>query len=157
MRNYFDQNYKTRFSIQTMNKQKGYQWVIEEMQNEFEYPLKDCATFDEYFSMFCKYDQHFYYFIRIYEIDNTELNIENSFLKIISNIAKFSLKQSTIKYILKDNEYKNFSSLFILGLIGGFVEKKFFHGAYDYGMFIYNNWFELYNLDCISQKNKENI
>ena len=83
MRNYFDQNYKTRFSIQTMNKQKGYQWVVEEMQNEFEYPLKDCATFDEYFSMLCKYDQHFYYFIRIYEIDNTDLNIENSFLTVI--------------------------------------------------------------------------
>lgn len=157
MRNYFDQNYKTRFSIQTMNKQKGYQWVVEEMQNEFEYPLKDCATFDEYFSMLCKYNQHFYYFIRIYEIDNTDLNIENNFLKIISNIARFSLKKSTMKSILKDNEYKNFSSLFILGIIGGFVEKKNFHGSYDYGLFIYNNWFELYNLDCISQKNKENI
>ena len=34
MKNYFNQNFKTKFSTQTMSKQKGYQWVIEEMENE---------------------------------------------------------------------------------------------------------------------------
>lgn len=157
MRNYFDQNFKTKFSTQTMSKQKGYQWVIEEMENEFEYPLNDCITFDGYFSMLCKYNQHFDYFIRIYEIDTSKLIIKNIFLNTISELAKFSLKQNTVKYILKNSNYKNFSSLFLLGIIAGFIEKKNIHGAYDYGMFIYKNWFELYDMDSISKKRKENI
>lgn len=49
MRNYFDQNFKTKFSKQTMSKQIGFQWVIEEMEKEFQYPEKDIETFNEFF------------------------------------------------------------------------------------------------------------
>lgn len=36
MRKYFDQKFKTKFSKQTMAGKEGFQWVIGEMENEFE-------------------------------------------------------------------------------------------------------------------------
>ena len=69
MRNYFDQEFRTKFSKQTMAKQNDFQWVIEEMETEFEYPKDDIKTVDNFFSMLVRYNQHVNYFIRIYEID----------------------------------------------------------------------------------------
>lgn len=62
-----------------MSIQKGYQWLIKKMESEYEYPLNDCITFDEYFSILYKYNQHFDYFIRIYEIDTSKLIIKNKY------------------------------------------------------------------------------
>ena len=50
MRKYFDQKFKTKFSKQTMAGKEGFQWVIREMENEFEYPECDSNNFDEFFS-----------------------------------------------------------------------------------------------------------
>lgn len=49
MKNYFDQKFKTKFSKQTITKVKDFQWVIEEMEREFEYPEKDIQNIDEFF------------------------------------------------------------------------------------------------------------
>ena len=157
MRNYFDQKFSTRFSKQTMAKQKGFQWVIEEMENEFKYPEEDINSFNEFFTVLAKYNDHINYFIRIYEIDKTELIINNKFVIVLSNIAKFSIKDITLNKVLKDNKYQNITSLFLLGLIAGFVQKFKVNGAYDFGMFIYYNWFELYEIKNMSQKNRKNI
>ena len=153
MRKYFDQTFKTKFSEQTMNKMQEYQWVVEEMEQEFEYPEKDVQTFDEFMSCFHKYESHFFYFIRIYEIDKSELTINNEFLKIISNIAKYSLKEITIKRVIDNEKYKNFTILLLLGILGSIVQKNKNHGSYDFGMFVYYNWFELHDLDSISKDN----
>lgn len=157
MRNYFDQKFSTRFSKQTMAKQKGFQWVVEEMENEFKYPEEDINSFNEFFTVLAKYNDHINYFIRIYEIDKTELIINNKFVIILSNIAKFAIKDITLNKVLKDNNYQNITSLFLLGLIAGFVQKFKVNGAYDFGMFIYYNWFELYEIKNMSQKNRKNI
>ena len=157
MRNYFDQKFKTKFSKQTMSKQSGYQWVIKEMEEEFKYPEKDSRTFDEFFSTLAHYNLHISYFIRIYEIDKNELKIKNKFVNVLSNIAKFAIKEKPINEVLKDNDYKNFTIMYLLGLIAGFVQKIRVNGAYDFGMFIYYNWFELYEIKNMSQKNKKYI
>ena len=157
MRNYFDQKFKTRFSKQTIAKVKDFQWVIEEMEKEFEYPEKDIQTIDEFFSKLAKYNTHISYFIRIYEIDKKELIINNRFVNILSNIAKFALKEISINRVLKENEYKNLTVLYLLGLIAGFIQKIKVSGSYDFGMFIYYNWFELHEIKNMSQKNKNNI
>lgn len=157
MRNYFDQKFKTKFSKQTMAKQEGFQWVIEEMESKFEYPENDVKSFDEFFSTLSKYNGHIGYFIRIYEIDRKELKIENKFVKKLSDIARFAIKDKTINKVLKENDYKNMSILYLLGLIAGFVQKKRINGTYDFGLFIYYNWFELYKIKNMSQKNKRDI
>lgn len=157
MRNYFDQKFKTRFSKQTMAGKEGFQWVIGEMEKEFEYPKSDNNNFDEFFSMLAKYNQHINYFIRIYEIDKKELKIENKFVNVLSNIARFAIKNKTITQVMKNNDYKNFSMLYLLGLIAGFVQKIRINGAYDFGMFIFYNWFELYEIKNMSKKNRNDI
>lgn len=157
MRNYFDQKFKTKFSKQTMVKQSDYQWVIKEMEEEFEYPEKDIQTFDNFFSTLSHYNLHISYFIRIYQIDKNELKIKNEFVKVVSNIARFALKEKSISDVLKNNKYKNFTILYLLGLIAGFIQKIKVSGAYDFGMFIYYNWFELYEIKNMSNKNKKNI
>lgn len=157
MRNYFDQKFKTKFSKQTMAKQSDYQWVIKEMEEEFEYPEKDIQTFDNFFSTLSHYNLHISYLIRIYQIDKNELKIKNEFVKELSNIARFALKEKQIKDVLKNNNYKNFTILYLLGLIAGFIQKIKVSGAYDFGMFIYYNWFELYEIKNMSNKNKKNI
>ena len=157
MRNYFDQKFKTKFSKQTMSKQNGFQWVVEEMETEFEYPEDDSKTVNEFFSMLARYSQHVNYFIRIYEIDKSDLNIENDFVKILSDIAKFSMKEKTINKVLKDNNYKNFTTMYLLGLIACFIQKIKINGSYDFGMFIYYNWFELYEIKNMSKKNRNNV
>ena len=103
MREYFDQMFKTKFSKQIMNNELGFQWVIEEMENEFEYPASDVITFDDFFSKLAYYNQHIEYFIRIYKIDKSPLNINNEFLNLLNNIAKFAYKKISIKDILKKN------------------------------------------------------
>ena len=157
MKNYFDQRFKTQFSKQTMAEKEGFQWVIEEMENEFEYPESDCKNFDEFFLILAKFSQHINYFIRIYEIDKKELIIKNKFVNILSNIASFAIKNKTITQVLKNNNYKNFSMLYLLGLTAGFVQKTRVNGFYDFGMFIYYNWFELYEIKNMSKKNKKYI
>ncbi len=62
-----------------MSIQKRCQGLIKEMESEYEYQLNDCITFDGYFSILCKYNQHFDYFIRIYEIDTSKLIIKNKY------------------------------------------------------------------------------
>lgn len=154
MKNYFDQKFKTKFSKQTITKVKDFQWVIEEMERDFEYPEKDIQNIDEFFSKLAKYNIHISYFIRIYEIDKKELIINNRFVNILSNIARFALKENSINNVLKKNEYKNFTVLYLLGLVAGFIQKTKVSGAYDFGMFIYYNWFELHEIKNMSQKNK---
>lgn len=157
MKKYFDQKFKTKFSKQTMAKEEGFQWVVREMEEEFEYPEKDIKTFDEFFSTLAHYNLHISYFIRIYELDKKELKINNEFVNILSNIARFALKERSIHNMLKDNNYKNFTIMYLLGLVAGFVQKTRVNGAYDFGMFIYYNWFELYEIKNMSQKNKKYI
>ena len=157
MRKYFDQKFKTKFSKQTMAGKEGFQWVIREMENEFEYPECDSNNFDEFFSMLAKFNQHINYFIRIYEIDKKELKIENKFVTVLSDIARFAIKNKTITQVMKNNDYKNFSMLYLLGLIAGFVQKTRINGAYDFGMFIFYNWFELHEIKNMSKKNRNNI
>lgn len=157
MRNYFDQEFRTKFSKQTMAKQNDFQWVIEEMETEFEYPKDDIKTVDNFFSMLARYNQHVNYFIRIYEIDKRDLKIENNFVKILSDIAKFALKEKTVNKVLKDNNYKNFTIMYLLGLVACFIEKTKVNGSYDFGMFIYYNWFELYEIKNMSKKNRKYI
>ncbi len=157
MRNYFDQKFKTKFSKQTMSGKEGFKWVIEEMENEFEYPEGDSNNLDEFFSLLAKYNQHINYFIRIYEIDKKELKIRNKFVNVLSNIARFAIKDKTITQVMKNNDYKNFSILYLLGLIAGFVQKIRINGAYDFGMFILYNWFELYEIKNMSKKNRNDI
>lgn len=89
--------------------------------------------------------------IRIYEID------KNEFVNVLSNIAKFALKEISINDVLKNNNYKNFTIMYLFGLIAGFIQKTRISGAYDFGMFIYYNWFELYEIKNMSQKNKKYI
>ena len=91
MKKYFDKEFKTKFSKQTLAKQKGFQWVIKEMEKEFEYPEKDINTFDDFCSLLAQYNLHISYFIRVYELDKSELKIKNQFVNVLSNIAKFSL------------------------------------------------------------------
>jgi len=157
MRNYFDQKFKTKFSKQAMAKLVDYQWVIKEMEEEFEYPEEDIKTFDDFFSTLSRYSLHISYFIRIYQIDKNELKIKNKFVNILSKIARFALKEKSIYDVLKGNNYKNFTIMYLLGLIAGFVQKIRVNGAYDFGMFIYYNWFELYEIKNMSQKNKKYI
>lgn len=42
--------------------------------------------------MLAKFNQHINYFIRIYEIDKKELKIENKFVTVLSDIARFAIK-----------------------------------------------------------------
>lgn len=58
---------------------------------------------------------------------------------------------------MKNNDYKNFSMLYLLGLIAGFVQKTRINGAYDFGMFIFYNWFELHEIKNMSKKNRNDI
>ena len=157
MKKYFDKEFKTKFSKQTLAKQKGFQWVIKEMEKEFEYPEKDINTFDDFCSLLAQYNLHISYFIRVYELDKSELKIKNQFVNVLSNIAKFSLKEKTINKVLNGNKYKNFTILYLLGLIAGFIEKTKVNGMYDFGMFVYYNWFEIYRIKDMSKKNKEYI
>lgn len=157
MRNYFDQKFKTKFSKQTMAGKKGFQWVIREMENEFEYPEDDSSNLADFFSMLAKFNQHIDYFIRIYEIDKKKLKIENKFVNVLSNIAKFAIKNNTITQVMKNNDYKNFSALYLLGIIAGFVQKTRINGTYDFGMFIFYNWFELHEIKNMSKKNRNDI
>lgn len=157
MRKYFDQDFKTKFSKQTMASELGFQWVIEEMENEFEYPENDINTFNSFFTILAHYNLHIEYFIRIYEIDKDNLNINNEFVNILSKIAKFALKEISIKEVLKDNKYKNFTILYLLGLIACFVQKTRRVGTYDFGMYVYYNWFELHEIKNMSNKNKRSI
>jgi len=157
MKKYFDQEFKTKFSKQTMACQKEFQWVVEEMEKEFEYPENDIKNFNEFFSTLARYSEHVSYFIRIYGIDKRELKIENEFVNILSNIARFAMKQIPIRQVIKKTNYKNFSTMYLLGLVAGFVQKTRINGAYDFGMFIYYNWFELYEIKNMSQKNKKDI
>lgn len=154
MKGYFDQIFKTKFSKQTLAKIGGFQWVVDEMETEFIYPELDIKTFDDFFSTLAKYKYHVEYFIRIYEIDDSPLNINQEFIRLLSNIAQYSLKKGSIKGILTNNKYKNFTILYILGLIGGIVEKKKDPGYYNFGMFVYYNWFELYQIKNMSKKNR---
>lgn len=157
MKGYFDQNFKTKFSKQIMSNNLGFQWVVDEMENEFEYPTSDVTTFDSFFSMLMKYSQHIEYFIRIYKIDESTLNINNEFINILSDIARFAYKKISVTNILKKNIYKNFTILYILGLIGGIVQKSKGIGKYDFGMFVYYNWFELFEIKKMPLKYKKNI
>ena len=155
MRKYFDQKFKTKFSKQIMSKEDGFQWVIKEMEEEFEYPEEDIKTFDEFFSVLTHYNIHISYFIRIYELDKEKLEINNEFVNILSDIARFALREKSIHDILKGNNYKNFTIMYLLGLVAGFVQKIRVSGAYDFGMFVYYNWFELHEIRNMSQKNKK--
>ena len=157
MRKYFDQKFKTKFSKQIMSKEDGFQWVIKEMEEEFEYPEEDIKTFDEFFSVLTHYNIHISYFIRIYELDKEKLEINNEFVNILSDIARFALREKSIHDILKGNNYKNFTIMYLLGLVAGFVQKIRVSGAYDFGMFVYYNWFELHEIRNMSQKNKKYI
>lgn len=152
MRRYFDQKFKTRFSKQTMSKEVDFQWVIEEMENEFEYPKSDINTFDDFFTVLVNYDLHVNYFIRIYEIDKQKLNINNEFVNLLSNIAKFARKEIPLNDILKNNKYQNFTILYTLGIIAGFVQKSKTAGTYDFSMFVYYNWFELHQIKNMPKK-----
>lgn len=157
MKKFFDSKFKTKFSKQIMAKREGFQWVIKEMEEEFEYPEKDIKTFDDFFSALAHYNLHISYFIRIYELDKKKLEINNEFVNILSNIARFALKENSINDVLKNNDYKNFTIMYLLGLTAGFIQKIKVSGAYDFGMFIYYNWFELNEIKNMSQKNKKNI
>ena len=157
MRKYFDQNFKTKFSKQIMAKQTGFQWVVDEMEREFEYPICDVDNFNDFFQLLARYKYHVEYFIRIYEIDKSSLNINNKFLVMLRNIAIYAYKEISLRDIFKDNIYVNFTTLYLLGMIACFVEKSKIVGNYNFGMFIFFNWFELYSIKNMSKKYKNII
>ena len=157
MKNYFDQEFKTKFSKQIMKKEKGFQWMVDEMQNEFEYPNNDCQKFDDFYSLLSNYKEHIEYFIRVYDVDNGSLTISNEFIITLSNIAKYARKEISVSKVLKNNKFKNFSILYLLGLTASFVQKNNSIGSYDFGMFILYNWFELHKINNMSKKNNSVI
>lgn len=50
--------------------------------------------------------------------------MENTFINVLSNITRFAIKIKIMTQIIKNNDYKSFLSLYLLGLISGFMQKN---------------------------------
>lgn len=50
--------------------------------------------------------------------------MENTFINVLSNIKRFAIKIKIMTQIIKNNDYKSFLSLYLLGLISGFMQKN---------------------------------
>ncbi len=117
MKNYLDHDFYDKYYSYKEEEQVDYQWVIEHIEQTYDFVNEDIKNYSEYLKVKIEYMDVIRLLIDINKLMNISYVINNDFLNELNNLAMYHLNKVPLPNLEEINhKYKDFLLIFYIGI-----------------------------------------